>query len=44
MWEEHADFQAKMAQTWLNAGKATSVRELQDKLVYVSGHLSVWGG
>jgi hypothetical protein len=44
MWEEHADFQAKMAQTWLNAGKAASVRELQDKLVYVSGHLSVWGG
>jgi hypothetical protein len=44
MWEEHANFQAKMAQTWLNVGKAAFVRELQDKLVYVSGHLSVWGG
>jgi hypothetical protein len=42
MWEEQADFQAKMAQTWLNAGNAISIWELHDKLVYVSGHLSGW--
>jgi len=43
MWETHADFAALMAQRWMEGGTATTMKELQEKLARVAGHLSVWG-
>jgi len=43
MWETHADFAALMAQRWMEGATATTMKELQEKLARVAGHLSVWG-
>ena len=43
MWEAHDEFFPMLAKTWLDAGKACTVKELQEKLALVSSCLSEWG-
>jgi len=43
MWESHNDFAPWMINTWQEAGKASTLQELQRKLSGVTGRLDEWG-
>ena len=43
MWEAHDEIFPMLAKTWLDAGKACTVKELQEKLALVLCCLSEWG-